>query len=89
MTLPYDPISDKELSVPLKWEIAWLAGECRLLMPSNGARDDPTRLPLMLNFVWVHGSPKLREVLMASHHSEVNFMLKTQNQCTELFQLSS
>lgn len=83
-SVPYDPISDEwELSTPLEREAAWLAEESHLLMPSDGTMDDPTRLPLVLDFAWAHGSPQLREGLMANHPSEVNSMLKTRKHTSD------
>jgi hypothetical protein len=75
--VPYDLISNEwKLSTPLEREVAWLAEESRLLMPSSGMMDDSRRLPLVLDFAWTHGSPKLRHGLMANLPSEVNSMLK-------------
>ena len=75
--VPYDPISEEwKLSSTLEREVAWLAEESRLLMPSSGMMDDSTRLPLVLDFAWTHGSLRLRHGLMANLPSEVNSMLK-------------
>lgn len=78
--IPYNPISEEwEQSTLLQRELAWLAEESAVIIPSQSLKDDSAtlQLPLSLKFAWIHGSLLLRESMMAHFPCQVNSMLQT------------